>query len=106
MFGDMGHGTILFLVGLLLVLFNDKLKGTALEAAGQGRYLLFLMGISAFYNGMIYNEAFAIPIDLYGSCYSKTPAQITPLNKLYYYPRIKFDCVYSFGIDPIWASST
>jgi len=30
-----------------------------------------MMGISAFYNGMIYNEAFAIPIDLYGSCYSK-----------------------------------
>ena len=34
MFGDMGHGFLLFVAGLLLVLFNEKLKGTAMEGAG------------------------------------------------------------------------
>ena len=58
------------------------------------------MGISAFYNGMIYNEAFAIPIDLYGSCYNKA------LNSEGYHERVAFECVYTFGVDPIWASSS
>jgi hypothetical protein len=29
------------------------------------------MGIFAMFNGLIYNECFAIPIDFFGSCYSK-----------------------------------
>ena len=69
MFGDMGHGFLLLLVGLCIVLGSNKMKGTSLEGLRFARYLLFFMGISAFYNGMIYNEAFAIPLDLYGSCY-------------------------------------
>ena len=74
MFGDMGHGFLILLTGTLLVLFSNRLKGSdLLESIRSARYLLFMMGISAFYNGMIYNEAFAIPIDLYGSCYSRTP---------------------------------
>ena len=101
MFADMGHGFLILLTGAILVLFNDRFKGTSLEPAGFARYLLLLMGISAFYNGMIYNEAFAIPLDLYGSCYSKnkigTPA---------YFPRTDFNCVYTFGVDPIWANSS
>ena len=72
MFGDMGHGLLILLVGSLLVLFSDRMKGGSMEAVRSARYLLFFMGISAFFNGMIYNEAFAIPIDLYGSCYDKT----------------------------------
>jgi V-type H+-transporting ATPase subunit a len=34
MFGDLGHGTLLFLAGLGLVLGNDKMKGTAMEGFG------------------------------------------------------------------------
>lgn len=34
MFGDIGHGSLLFLVGLCLVLFNDKIKKTDLAAIG------------------------------------------------------------------------
>ena len=107
MFGDMGHGFLLFLCGLILTLFNDRFKGTALEGAGFARYLLLFMGMSAFYNGMIYNEAFAIPIDLYGSCYSVEQtinATSTTGGTTEFYSR-KPDCVYTFGIDPIWAIS-
>ena len=110
MFADMGHGFIILLTGTLLVLFSDRMKGGMLESIRQARYLVFFMGISAFYNGMIYNECFAIPLDLYGSCYSKNYVTSTGNNK--YFPRVGnanspgFDCVYTFGIDPIWANSS
>ena len=71
MFGDIGHGFLLLLVGLILVFINGRLKGTALEVFGQIRYLVLLMGIFAFFNGIIYNEFFAIPLDIFGSCYSQ-----------------------------------
>ena len=61
------------------------------------------MGISAFYNGMIYNECFAIPIDLYGSCYNINNP-ITSGGSTWY-PRSSPDCVYTFGVDPIWANT-
>ena len=70
MFGDIGHGFLLLFVGTLLVLFNDKIKNS-FEAGSIMRYLIFLMGLFAFYNGIIYNEFFAIPLDLFGSCYEK-----------------------------------
>jgi V-type H+-transporting ATPase subunit a len=34
MFGDLGHGTLLFVTGLCLVLGNNKMKGTSMEAIG------------------------------------------------------------------------
>ena len=73
MFGDMGHGGMLLIAGTLLVLFDNKLKANGLEAASQIRYLIFMMGIFAFFNGIIYNEAFAIPLNIFGSCYTKDP---------------------------------
>lgn len=69
MFGDMGHGSILFVIASIIVLFPSLLKGTAAEGALVLRYLLLLMGIMAFYCGFIYNEWFAIPLNIFGSCY-------------------------------------
>ena len=74
-----------------------------MEAVRSARYLLFFMGISAFFNGMIYNEAFAIPIDLYGSCYDKNYIESGTQK---YFPRKDWNCVYTFGVDPIWANSS
>lgn len=31
--------------------------------------MIVLMGFFATYNGLVYNEFFAIPMDLFGSCY-------------------------------------
>lgn len=70
MFGDVGHGFLLFLVGAILCLLEGKLKGGAMEGALLMRYLLLLMGLFAMFNGLIYNEFFAIPMQLFGdSCY-------------------------------------
>ena len=71
MFGDLGHGTLLFLFGLFLVLGNDYIKGSSIEALGQARYLIILMGFFAMYNGLIYNEFFSMPIEFFHSCYTQ-----------------------------------
>jgi V-type H+-transporting ATPase subunit a len=70
MFGDMGHGTLLFIFGLGLVFGADKLKGGPLEALAMARYLIALMGFFAIFNGLIYNEIFSMPIEIFHSCYS------------------------------------
>jgi V-type H+-transporting ATPase subunit a len=70
MFGDMGHGALLFLSGAILVFGNDYFKGTPLEALGMARYLIILMGFFATYNGLIYNEFFSMPIEFFHSCYT------------------------------------
>jgi len=61
MFGDIGHGGLLLITGILMVLFNDKIKRSPLALASSMRYLILLMGIFAFYNGWIYNEFLCYP---------------------------------------------
>ena len=70
MFGDMGHGSIIMVFGLILMIFNDKLKEGPMKSVLPVRYLLFLMGFMATYCGSIYNEFFAIPTNIFGSCYN------------------------------------
>jgi len=77
------------------------------------------MGIFAFYNGLIYNEFFAIPFEMFGSCYDEEMTVIT--NKVnttsteghlildpmdFGYKKLSDDCVYTFGVDPRWFQST
>lgn len=114
MFGDIGHGGMWLIIGILLCLFNEQIQRTAMAGAGQARYLLLLMGIFATYNGFIYNEFFAIPFEIFGSCYEEeivvaTNELIDPVNNIYAPKAFAFtrkpDCVYTFGVDPRWFQS-
>jgi V-type H+-transporting ATPase subunit a len=69
MFGDIGHGFVLLLVGVLLCLFDGPLRRAGLEGVLYARYIVLLMGIFATFNGLIYNDFMAIPIWLFKSCY-------------------------------------
>lgn len=71
MFGDIGHGGLLFLFALYLVLQADEIKKSEspLKLFLKARYFLLLMGISAHYMGWMYNDFLSIPINLFGSCY-------------------------------------
>lgn len=80
MFGDMGHGSVLFFTAAVIVLFNESLKNVIPAPVMQARYLLMLMGLLAFYAGFIYNEFFAITTNLFGSCYKLNDAE--PINQL------------------------
>lgn len=61
MYGDIGHGFVIFLFGLYLVMTENKpLKGEMGQMLFGGRYMLLLMGMCAMHNGMVYNDFFAV----------------------------------------------
>lgn len=72
MFGDMAHGSLLWLFGTFLILKNESLKGTALGAFSQTRYFIFFMGFFATYCGFLYNDFLSLSFDFFGSCYEPT----------------------------------
>lgn len=69
MFGDVGHGSLLLFGGIYLTLRSDHLKQNGQATLAAGRYLLLLMGIFAVYSGFVYNEFFAMPLNIFTSCY-------------------------------------
>jgi V-type H+-transporting ATPase subunit a len=106
MFGDIGHGLLLFVAGVYL-----NLKGTSLlkiDVYGRVlydlRYLLLMMGFFAFYAGLLYNDFLSLGVDLFGSRYTEGPATERGIE---YKPM--FDTSnsggpgpYPFGLDPAW----
>jgi V-type H+-transporting ATPase subunit a len=71
MFGDIGHGFVLFLIGATLCLLSEVIKKRApgMEGLLGMRYLFLLMGLFATFAGIIYNDFMAIPLWLWDSCY-------------------------------------
>lgn len=71
MFGDIGHGFVLFLIGSVLCLTSDiiKEKAPGMEPLLGLRYILVLMGLFATFAGIIYNDLMAIPVWIWESCY-------------------------------------
>ncbi|ELK26418.1 V-type proton ATPase 116 kDa subunit a isoform 2, partial [Myotis davidii] len=71
MFGDFGHGFVMFLFALLLVLNeNHPRLSQSQEILGMffnGRYILLLMGLFSVYTGLIYNDCFSKSVNLFGS---------------------------------------
>ncbi len=113
MFGDIGHGFVLFLVGAALCLMEDfiRTKVPAMEGALALRYLALLMGIFATFAGLIYNDLMAIPVWLWDSCYDlKEIPQPPPAHghhqRMAFKSIFKPDCVYPLGIDPSWHLGT
>jgi V-type H+-transporting ATPase subunit a len=118
MFGDYGHGSLILFFGLCMVLFKERLEklNPGLKQALQLRYLILMMGIFSCYNGLLYNEWFAIPYPWFKSCYVTTPLPTSSVNYVFSYVDFPLDtnpltttpaydgthCVYPFGMDPTW----
>ncbi|KAH7827616.1 putative H+-ATPase subunit [Monocercomonoides exilis] len=99
MFGDFGHGILLFLVGLFFVLFEKKMgKGMndLVEYLYVGRYMLVFMGLWAVFTGLMYNECFSLSMNFFGSSYDCDP-ETNVCQKKY---------TYFLGFDPIWRQCT
>lgn len=59
---------VLFLV-LILFLFSFHLKqklGDINEMIFGGRYVIMMMALFSIYTGLIYNEFFSVPFELFG----------------------------------------
>merc|ERR1719447_1366699 len=66
MYGDVGHGSMLLLAGLWLVMKGDSLKFSVPQAY-MARYLVFSLGIFATFAGFMYNDFFSIGLPLMDS---------------------------------------
>ena len=99
MFGDIGHGGLILLLGIWLVLKKDEILKTMpdLKTLVKTRYFFLLCGFFAFFNGWIYNDFFAMPLGIFGSCYKNEIDEKG--NKI---AKRKGDCVYPIGLDPKW----
>uniref|UniRef100_A0A674B6T8 V-type proton ATPase subunit a n=1 Tax=Salmo trutta TaxID=8032 RepID=A0A674B6T8_SALTR len=123
MFGDLGHGMIMALFALWMVLYEDnrKLKRTRNEIWNtffEGRYIILMMGLFSVYTGLIYNDCFSKSLNIFGSGWNvnamfksgnwtwdstlRTNAILT-LDPIV--PGV-FNGPYPLGIDPIWNLAT
>jgi V-type H+-transporting ATPase subunit a len=103
MYGDIGHGTILFLFSLYLLynesnFLNQIRRGTMGEIPSMvfgGRYLLVMMGAFALYAGTIYNDCFSNPVHAFTS---RWDTNTTSLDE--------YGGPYPYGVDPGWYHTT
>ncbi|CAI8500272.1 unnamed protein product [Hanseniaspora opuntiae] len=101
MFGDIGHGVILFLISLVLVLNSKKIykytvDNEILAMAYNGRFILLLMGIFSVYIGFLYNDIFGKSMTLFKSGWSWSAEKgTTTAEKIPNH-------TYAFGIDSGW----
>ncbi|CAK8569053.1 unnamed protein product [Lathyrus sativus] len=104
MFGDWGHGICLLLATLYFIInekrFSSQKLGDILEMVFGGRYIIMMMSLFSIYTGLIYNEFFSVPFELFGptayGCRDPSCRDATTIGL------IKVRNTYPFGVDPKW----
>ncbi|KAF6298068.1 ATPase H+ transporting V0 subunit a1 [Rhinolophus ferrumequinum] len=122
MFGDFGHGILMTLFAVWMVLresriLSQKNENEMFSTVFSGRYIILLMGVFSIYTGLIYNDCFSKSLNIFGSSWSVRP-MFTIYNwteeTLHGNPVLQlnpavpgvFGGPYPFGIDPIWNIAT
>jgi V-type H+-transporting ATPase subunit a len=130
MFGDTGHGFIMFLFALFMVLKEEKLKNfgkdnEVWQIFFGGRYIILLMALFSIYTGLIYNDVFSKSINIFGSTwrvgvfdnysFTNEPSfTLDPNPLLNNKTRTEFGNItnpmfkgtpYPIGLDPVWQLS-
>jgi V-type H+-transporting ATPase subunit a len=117
MFGDVGHGLALLLIGVYMCMLGPKLLDLSREY-GQtmydARYMIAMMGFFAVYAGFLYNDFLSLGLELFPSRYVP-PADIPEHAKEATWvpaPGVDFTNTgvglgpYPFGLDPVWHGAT
>ena len=99
-------------MGAMLCLFEDKIRkmGGILKGMLAARYFILMMGFFSCFNGLIYNEFFAVPNNWFGTCFDVESFDEKHLTcggteKDIQYKNCSSDCVYTFGMDPSYTLS-
>mmetsp|Transcript_8545 Transcript_8545/g.21583 ORF Transcript_8545/g.21583 Transcript_8545/m.21583 type:complete len:819 (-) Transcript_8545:19-2475(-) len=102
MFGDVGHGLMMFLFALWMCLNEKKLgsqqNNEIFQTMFDGRYVLLLMAIFAVYVGLLYNDAFSIPLQFFSSTWDFEKGGVEGEFAV----QKDKNSVYPFGIDWQW----
>ena len=76
MFGDICHGSLLVIVGLILIYLRKKAtpkevldQDSFLSSLFKVRHVILLLGIFSTYCGVLYNDFASIPLSVFGTCY-------------------------------------
>ncbi|OBZ86219.1 V-type proton ATPase subunit a [Choanephora cucurbitarum] len=104
MFGDIGHGAIMFLIALYLCLNEKKLSnqtGEIFSMFFSGRYMMLMMGLFSIFTGAIYNDVFSLSLNIFKSGFDM-PSNYTSTETVEALPNGN---VYAFGLDPAWHGS-
>ncbi|CAO3684159.1 unnamed protein product [Rhizopus stolonifer] len=104
MFGDIGHGALMFLVAAYLCINEKKLSqnnGEIFKMFFGGRYMMLMMGIFSIFTGAIYNDLFSLSLNLFKSGYD-LPSNYSSTESVESIPNGN---VYPFGLDPAWHGS-
>uniref|UniRef100_A0A8C1ZAX7 V-type proton ATPase subunit a n=1 Tax=Cyprinus carpio TaxID=7962 RepID=A0A8C1ZAX7_CYPCA len=119
MFGDVGHGLLMTLAALWMILEerDPKMRNNTNEIWRMlfgGRYLILLMGLFSIYTGAVYNECFSKGLSPLSSGWHLKPMMqhynwsdetLRSNQYLTLDPNVTgvFQGPYLFGIDPIWS---
>ncbi|CAL9727734.1 V-type proton ATPase subunit a, Golgi isoform [Monosporozyma unispora] len=101
MFGDAGHGFIVFAIAMYLILNESKFdvmkRGEMFDMAYSGRYILVLMGAFSIFTGFMYNDVFSLSMTLFKSGW-EWPSNFKEGSLV----EAKKVGVYPFGFDFAW----
>jgi len=99
MFGDIGHGIIIFLAACAMIFWEQKLlrssQGEMFDMVFSGRYLILLMGAFSIFTGFMYNDIFSKSLFIWKSGWDWK-------NNNGLLEGVSNGHVYPFGLDPRW----
>ncbi|KUJ15427.1 V0/A0 complex, 116-kDa subunit of ATPase [Mollisia scopiformis] len=104
MFGDFGHGFLMFCAASAMIYWEKPLKKVRDELfsmAYYGRYIMLMMGIFSMYTGLIYNDVFSKSLSPFESAWRwVVPDGWTDGQTIT--AELKGSYRYPFGLDYMW----